>query len=115
MMSTSPPFLLTHDQARRLQTYIQTYRQYALTHHLPSVERNTLLRVLQVMQGKLIATMDQPASRFSLPVTKEEMTALRVAVTELLILFGKQPDSIEKIATLSDLVALKACLKISEA
>lgn len=115
MMSAAPPFLLTREQALRLQAYIQTYHRYILTSLLPSNERNTTLRVLQAVQGKLFEAMDQaiqPTSPLPLLLTREEMTTVRAAVTDLLSLYSKQPESAERIATLSDLAALKASLKM---
>ena len=112
-MSAAPLFPLTHDQALRLQSYIQNYRHYAFTSLLPSAERNTTLRVLQVLQGKLIEILDQasPSTPLSLLLTSEEMTTFKAAVTELLSLYTKQPESAARIAVLGDLAALKICLK----
>jgi hypothetical protein len=111
MMSTAPPFLLTWDQAKRLCAYVQTYRQYALTSLMPSTGRNTTLRVLQVIQGKLIETLDQQATTLQLVLTREEMATLKTAIFELLVLYARQSESQERIATLADLAALKASLK----
>lgn len=111
MMSTAPPFLLTRDQATRLHTYIQVYRQYALTSLFPSTERNTTLRMLQALQGKVIEAMDQPVTPLRLALTSEEMATLKTTVAELLTLYAKQPESKERLAALADLVALKSSLK----
>lgn len=111
MRSTAPPFLLTREQAQRLHSYIQTYRQYALTAFLPSTGRNTTLRLLQTMQGKLIEALDQPAIPLQLRLTSEEKRALRAMVTELLMLYATQPESQERIAALADLASLKNSLK----
>jgi hypothetical protein len=37
MMSTAPPFLLTREQAVRLQGYLQTYRQVC-AHQAPALD-----------------------------------------------------------------------------
>ena len=114
MMGTAPPFLLSRDQAQRLHTYIQAYRTYALTSLLPSTERNTVLRVLQVLQSKLIEVLDRviaPSYPLSLLLTREEAMTLKVAATELIALYSRQPESAERIARLSDLAALKLSLK----
>lgn len=111
MSSTAPPFLLTHEQAHRLHGYIQTYRQYALTAFLPSAGRNTTLRILQTMQGKLIEVLDLGAATLQLNLTREEMTALRAIITELLTLYARQPESNERNTVLIDLAALKHSLK----
>jgi hypothetical protein len=111
MMSTAPPLLLTHDQARRLQGYIQTYRHYAFASLPPSTGRNNTLRILQAIQGKLIATLDQQTAVLQLVLTEEEMATLKAIVSELLTLYAKQPEGVERITTLGDLAALKRNLK----
>ena len=114
MMSVAPPFLVTYDQAQRLQGYLYTYRHYAFTSLLPSPERNMILRVLQGLRGKLIEAMEQAIptpARLSLLLSKEERITLRSAVTELVSLYNRQAESAERIATLSDLAALEISLK----
>src|SRR5579885_2567117 len=113
MMSTSPPFILTREQAIRLQSYIQTSRQYALTSLLPSTERNTLLRGLQALQGKLIEALDQPISPLQLVLSRDEVVVLNAMVNGLLTLYGGQPESANRTATINDLAALKISLKSS--
>lgn len=113
MMSTAPPFLLTREQAVRLQGYIQTYRQYALTRLLPSTERNVLLRGLQALQGKLIEALDQPISPLQLVLSRDDVGVLKALVNGLLTLYGGQPDSADRTATINDLAALKISLKSS--
>src|SRR5579884_4558658 len=83
MMSTAPPLTLTRDQASRLQAYLQTYRRYAFATLLPGTDRNTTLRTLQTMQGKLIATLDQQTAPFQLVLTTEEMTTIKTIATEI--------------------------------
>lgn len=114
MMSTAPPFLLSHEQATRLQAYIQTYRQYAFYALLPSVERNVMLRSLQELQGKVITAMDQKTELLQLALTMEETTTLRTAVAVLLGLYAQQPESAARTATLADLAALNLSLKCYE-
>jgi hypothetical protein len=111
MTSTAPPFILTREQAMRLQSYIQTYRQYALTRLMPSTERNTLLRGLQTLQGKLICSLDQPISPLQLVLSRDDVGVLKAMVNGLLALYGGQPDSADRTATINDLAALKISLK----
>ncbi len=111
MMSIAPPLLLSREQAMRLQTYIQTYRQYAFSSLLPSTERNNTLRILQVVQGKIIEAMDQSVTPLQLVLAKEEGATLKTVTTELLILYARQPDSNERTATLGDLAGLKTSLR----
>lgn len=113
-MSIAPPFPLSRDQAQRLHTYIQIYRNHALTSLLPSTERNTVLRVLQGLQSKLIEMLDQgttPSHSLALPLTREQTMILKVAATELIALYSRRPESAERSARLSDLAALKFGLK----
>lgn len=111
MMSTAPPLTLTREQASRLQTYLQTYRRYAFAALLPGAERNTTLRTLQTMQGKLIDALDQKTAPFRFVLTVDEWTILRAIITELLHLYAKEPASDQRSAILTDLAALKASLK----
>src|SRR5581483_10058963 len=84
MMSTAPPFFLTHDQAARLQAYIKTYRQHAFDTMLPTTERNSLLRLTQSVQGKLGQLQSLRDESLPLVLTQEEKTALKAVITELL-------------------------------
>lgn len=107
MMSTAPPFALSREQATRLQAYIQFYRQYAFSSLLPSVERNNTLRLLQLVQGKIIQILDQGPGRLQLILSCEERTMLKAVATDLLLLWSRQPESPERLTTLGDLAALK--------
>lgn len=111
MMSTAPPFIVTLEQATRLGAYIQTYRQRAFASILPSVERNSTLRTLQTLQGKLIEAMDKKTVPVQLLVSKEESVALKSVVQELLIVYARQAESNERNTTLADLVGLKNSLR----
>jgi hypothetical protein len=110
MMSTAPPFPITRQQAARLQAYIQTHRQYAFSSLLPSVARNTTLRVLQAIQGKVIEAMDQQTPIVHVLFSREERAVLQSVVSELLLYYAKQPERAERIAALNDLAALKQSL-----
>ncbi|HEU5376585.1 MAG TPA: hypothetical protein VFV38_14200 [Ktedonobacteraceae bacterium] len=110
-MSTAPPLLLTREQASRLQAYLQTYRRYAFAALLPGADRNTTLRVLQTMQGKLIDVIDQKTAPFRLVLTMEERTTLKAITAELLSLYAQESASEERNAILADLAALRASLK----
>ncbi len=111
MMSAAPPLLLTCEQASRLQAYLQTYRRYAFASLAPSTGRNNTLRILQAMQGKLIDVMDQKMTPLQLMLTTEEMTTLKTIITELLVLYAREPASAERSATLADLAALRGSFK----
>ncbi len=110
MRSTAPPLSLTREQASRLQAYLQTYRHYAFVSIVPSQKRNTTLRILQGIQGKLIAVIDQKTTRLSLVLTVEEMTTLRTVIEELRLLHLQEKASAERDAILLDLGALRETL-----
>jgi hypothetical protein len=63
------------------------------------------------MQGKLIDIMDQKTALFMLVLTMEEMTILKAMTAGLLLLYGQEPASAERNATLGDLAALRATLE----
>ncbi|MGH2479836.1 MAG: hypothetical protein ACRDHW_09295, partial [Ktedonobacteraceae bacterium] len=106
MMRTARPLTLTRDQAIRLQAYLQTYRRYAFAALLPCIDRNSTLRILQAMQGKLIDAMDQKTMTFQLVLTVEELTTLRNITAELLLFYAKEPASEQRNAILADVAAL---------
>lgn len=111
MMSAAPPPILTREQISRLQAYVQTYRCYALVSLVPSTTRNTTLRLLQGIQGKLIDVLDQKTALLQLLLTTEEITTLKSVTAELLTLFAQDPASSERDGTLVDLAGLKATLE----
>lgn len=115
MMGTAPSLEFNCEQATRLQGYLQTYRRYAFTSLMPCTERNRTLRSLQTMQSKLIALLDQPATRLPFVLTHEEMTTLPAIISTLLVLCARRPACPERDATLVDLAALKAKIEHSQA
>lgn len=111
MMGTAPPLLLTREQGRRLQAYLQTYRRYAFALLMPSTERNTTLRVLQGMQGKLVELIDQKTTPLPFVLTGEELVLLKVIIVEVLKLVAQEPNGPERNAALVDLADLKGHLR----
>lgn len=108
MMSTAPPMRLTREQASRFLTYLQAYRRAALASQAPSPGRNTLLRELQTLQGKLLTLLDQQAGPVCLVVTRAEGNAVKTGLTELAAWYARQPASPARDAILVELAALKA-------
>ena len=111
MMSTAPPLLLNGEQAERLLLYVQAYRRWALAGLPPTQERNTTLRVVQTLQGKLLALCDHHQTQIRLSLEKEEVTALKAMTKSLLLLYGEQSASSERTSTITDLGKLYAYLK----
>lgn len=114
MMST-PPLVLTQEHATRLISYLQRYRRYLLTQVAPSAERNTIQRVLQTLQGKLIHTMDtqvrQQGVQFHFALNSEEVKVLKAMVADLLTLTVREAPSEQRDATLVDLTSLKTAVE----
>lgn len=110
-MNTAPPLILTQEQAARLLAYIQMQRRHALTQLAPSAERNTNQRFLQMIQGKLIHEMDQPAPICYLFLSSDEMLALKTMVADLLLLFAGYEPGEQRNGTLLDLAELKAMVE----
>lgn len=111
MMSTAPPLQISREQAERLLQYMQEYRRYALTSIPPTQERNTTLRLIQALQGRLLALVDQTSLLVHLFLTKEEAIALKAMAKESLLLYGKKPDSLERTRTITDVGGLYTHLK----
>ena len=111
MMSTAPPLLLNSEQAGRLLLYAQDYRRWALASLPPTQERNTTLRVVQILQGKLLALCDHHQTQIRLSLEREEITALKAMTKSLLLLYGEHSASSERTSTITDLGKLYAYLK----
>jgi hypothetical protein len=111
MISTAPPLLLNCEQAERLLLYMQEYRRSALTSLSPTQERNTTLRQVQALQGKLLVLSDQDRLQVPLPLTREDATALKAMAKGLLLLYGKKMDSPDRTITVADVGKLYAYLK----
>jgi len=115
MMSTAPPLLLNEEQTRRLLMYMQEYRRFALTSQSPTQERNTTLRVVQALQGKLLALHEQPLLHVPLSLSREEATALKIMTKSLLLFYGEQTESPDRARTVTDLGKLYVYLKQTSA
>jgi len=111
MMSTAPPLLLNDEQIRRLLTYMQEYRRSALTSLPPTQERNTTLRVIQALQGKLLVLSEQQMLHIPLSLSREEATALKAMTKNLLLFYGEQTGSSDRTRTVADLGKLYVYLK----
>ncbi len=110
-MSTAPPLALTREQVGRVQAYLQMYRRYAFATLLPSVERNTTLRILQAIQGKLIDALDQKTALVQFVLIAEEWAMFKEIISELLRLYAGEAESAERNAALVDLGTFKNHLK----
>jgi hypothetical protein len=74
-------------------------------------ERNTTLRLVQALQGKLLALLDQEQSQIQLVLDTEDVTALIAMTKSLLVLYGEKPESLDRTMTVTDIGQLYAYLK----
>ena len=76
---------MNREQRELLLTGIRLYLNYQWTMVAPSPERNTLIRVLQALKGKLLDLLEQPrASPQPLLLLEEERAIARGMLDELL-------------------------------
>jgi hypothetical protein len=101
---------LNREQAERLLIYMQQYRRSVLSTMPPTQERNTTLRLVQALQGKLLGIFDREQQVY-LPLTKEEVNALKSMAKNLLLLYGEKPDSLDRTMMVTDIGKLYAYLK----
>ncbi|HTK11083.1 MAG TPA: hypothetical protein VL485_28170 [Ktedonobacteraceae bacterium] len=111
MTSPAPPLQLGREQAERLLQYMQEYRRSALTSMPPTNERNTTLRQVQTLQGKLLVQLDRAQPQIQLVLGTEDVTALIVMIKSLLLLYAEKPDSLDRRTTVTDIGKLYAYLK----
>ncbi|GHO60383.1 hypothetical protein KSB_88580 [Ktedonobacter robiniae] len=109
--STPPPFLLGREQAERLLRYMQDFRRSVLTSMPPTHERNTMLRLVQALQGRLLAQIDLGQAQIRLVLDTEEVSALIAMTKSLLVLSEEKPDTVDRAKTITDLGTLYAYLK----
>jgi hypothetical protein len=107
------PLSLDQERARRLRSYLQEYRTYLLTQRAPSTERNTIQRLLQALQGKLMHESERvpPGGSFSLLLSGQEAAALKTMAVDLRALRTQEPSSEHRNASIADLTALKGMVE----
>ncbi len=110
MIPPRSPWPLTYAQGRHLQRVVHRYRMALLQSRLPSPERNTTLRSLQAVQGKLVQLLAQPTTTLHLTLSAGERPLLRTMLIEVLRWYGHEPISDERNERLADLAVLKAGL-----
>ncbi|GCF10295.1 hypothetical protein [Dictyobacter arantiisoli] len=118
-MNTAPlpiSFHMTPTQARKLVTYIQSYRRLAWENTVPSAERNATLRLLQAVQGKLLSTIDQQNTTITIMLTinTDELLALNIMVDALRKFYASNPMIGERNTIIADLNGLKTSLERSQ-
>ncbi len=111
MMKTAPSLFLTREQAGRLMEYMQEYRGDALMTLPPTGERNTTLRLVQALQGKLLSLYEQEGALLSLALEREEVVAFRTMLRSLLMRYGEEPMSVQRTRIITDLGNLYAQVK----
>ncbi|EFH82569.1 hypothetical protein [Ktedonobacter racemifer] len=111
MTGSPPPFQLGREQAERLLQYMQDYRRSALASMPPTHERNTTLRLVQALQGRLLAQLDHEQAQIQLALDTEEVTALIAMTNSLLVLYGEKLDAVDRAKKITDLGTLYAYLR----
>lgn len=101
---------ITREYARHLIVIIQTYRRFAWEHIAPSAERNAVIRSLQAIQGKLMAS-DQQSDPIILSVTVDDRTAIQTMAVDLRRWFSLQPATQEQKVMIADLSWLTAYIE----
>ena len=106
------PLLLTSEQAQRWHEYLQAYRRQAYASVQPGVERNQTLRLLQGIQGRLLARRQQDAA--PLHLSSEEVQSLKEVIAVLFRWYGSQPATSERLTLLIGLNELRTMLAHAE-
>ena len=85
---------MNHEQRALLLLCIRLYLNYQWTRVAPSLERNTLIRVLQVLQGRLLEDLEQSAAPPTKPfwLSEEEQIVTGKMLNEILQGPAKLPE-----------------------
>ena len=110
-MSLAPPLILAWDEAERLLRYMQAYRRHSLACLPPTQQRNTTLRLIQTLQGRLDAQNDRSQGQVAVSLNREEAMACKTMAQSLLTHCERKGASPELATTISDLGKLAAFLK----
>jgi hypothetical protein len=90
---------------------MQDYRRSALTSMPPTHERNTTLRLVQALQGRLLAQLDHEQAQIQLVLNTEEVATLIAMTNSLLVLYGEKLNAEDRAKTITDLETLYTYLK----
>ncbi len=85
---------MNYEQRELLLLCIRLYLKYQWTRVAPAPERNTLIRVLQALQGRLLDLLERPAAPPTKPfwLSEEEQITTRNMLNEFLQGAAKLPE-----------------------
>lgn len=103
---------LTYTQAQRLIYYIQLYRRFAWENLEPTAERNTMLRTLQALHGKIMSKTEQQNESITimLPIMPDERLAMKMMISHVLDHYERSTQTRERTLAITELTGLKSML-----
>lgn len=110
-MYAAPMLRLNQQQVSQLLTFCALYRSHIWRTVQPSPERNQVLRVVQSLQGRLLAGQEQTGGELSLVLNQEEGRTLRQMLTTMLTLYGQEPSSQQRTQRLGEVAGLRLLLE----
>jgi hypothetical protein len=110
-MYAAPMLRLSQQQVSQLLASCTSYRSHIWRTIPPSPERNQVLRVIQSLQGRLVAGQEQAVGELSLVISQEEGRALRQMLTTMLTLYGQESASHQRTQRLGEVASLRLLLE----
>lgn len=105
-METVSVLRLNQQQATQLITYLTAYRSYLWQAVLPTPERNQMIRTIQALQGRLEPFQAGGQEQGTIPVSREEGSALKQLLGELMKHYGATASPARPNQTLSEIAGL---------
>ena len=106
MMETVSVLRLKQPHVRQLMTHLTAYRSYLWQAVLPTPERNQMIRTIQAFQGRLEALQASGQEQGTIVFSKEEGTALKQLLGELMRHYGASAARDRENPTLSEIAGL---------
>jgi hypothetical protein len=111
MMQTAPILCLNSSQVTQLIAFCAVYRAHLWQQFQPTPERNQLIRAIQALEGRLEKAQDEATSHKVLSLSVGEKNALQQQLIELLRLYGKEPESIERNQRLAEIFEIRKTIE----
>jgi hypothetical protein len=113
MMETVSVLRLNQPHVRQLMTHLTAYRSYLWQAVLPTPERNQVIRTIQALQGRLEPLQASGQEQGTIFVSKEEGTALKQMLGELMRYYGATAARDRENPTLSEIAGLHVLVERS--
>jgi hypothetical protein len=113
MMETVSVLRLNGQQVMQLMTYLAAYRSYLWQAVLPTPERNQVIRTIQAFQGRLEPLQASGQEQGTIVFSKEEGTALKQLLGELMRHYGASAARDRENPTLSEIAGLHVLVERS--